>query len=81
MQGHVPSIFIYFNDRIAPAQVRPIGISTGTTAGQMKLSISVSPKPSETQMLCRFGSGYARMFCYGKWRDDNLQCQETLLTG
>ena len=60
MQQDVPSIFIYFNDRIAPAEVRikwvrPTGISTGATAWQIKLSISVSPTPSQTQTLYRFG--------------------------
>jgi hypothetical protein len=35
--------------------VRPTGISTGSSARQIKLSISVSPTPSETQTLYRFG--------------------------
>ena len=60
MQQDVLSIFMYFNDRIAPAEVRvQMGKADGhldrCSARQIKLSISVSPTSSQTQTRYRFG--------------------------
>jgi hypothetical protein len=58
-----------------------MGISTGTSTGQIKLSISVSPTPLETQRLYRSCLNQYLVLPWVSGKAVISSANETLLTG